>query len=183
MRISGTEGREAWVVNGVFDPVEGVSEGMPVYRKRDNADRWLEFDAPRRVWVVTDTEVKGTGAGCAFLRSDPPRLPDHTLGSVWQVLDGDGLVDQPSVSVTLVSPFVLLMLLMLLLLWLLFMATFYRNINEYDGVGYSHWTSTMLIPSSPISIRARVWRSRRRRERLRRWRCARQCNARDPVTP
>ena len=100
MHISGAEGRNAWRVNGVFDPVEGVSEGMPVYRKRDNADEWLEYDAPRRRWVVTSTEGRGTGAGCAFLRSDPPRLPDHTLGSVWEVPDGDGVVDQPSVSVT-----------------------------------------------------------------------------------
>ncbi len=103
MRISGAEGENAWLVNGVFDPVEGGSEGMPVYCKRDNADEWLEYYAPRREWVVTSTEGRGTGAACAWLSSDPPRLPDHTLGSVWQVWDGDEFVDQPSVSVTLVS--------------------------------------------------------------------------------
>ena len=103
MRISGAEGRKVWRLNGVFDPVEGVSEGMPVYRKRDDADRWLEYYAPRRQWVVTSTKGKGTGVGGAFLRSDPPRLPDHTLGSVWQVLDDDDYVDQSNVSVTLVS--------------------------------------------------------------------------------
>ena len=97
MRISGAEGKNAWRVNGVFDPVEGVSEGMPVYRKRDDADLWLEYYAPRRQWIVTDTEDRGTGAGSAWLSSDPPRLPEHTLGSVWEVADGDDIVDQPSV--------------------------------------------------------------------------------------
>ena len=86
----------------MFDPVEGVSEGMPVYRKRGNPDWWLEYYAPSREWVVMDTKNKGTGAGCAWLSSDPPRVPDHTLGSVWRVLDGDDFVDQPSVSITLV---------------------------------------------------------------------------------
>ena len=105
MRISGAEGEDAWQVKGVFDPVEGVSQGMPVYRKRDDADEWLEYYAPKREWVVTSTEGRGTGAGCAFLRSDPARLPDHTLGSVWRVLDGDDFVDQPSVSATMVSLF------------------------------------------------------------------------------
>ena len=100
MRISGAEGPQAWRVNGVFDPVEGVSEGMPVYRKRDDAEWWLEYYAPSRQWVVTSTEGRGTGAGCALLRSDPPRLPDHALGSVWEVLDGDDFVDQPSVLIT-----------------------------------------------------------------------------------
>ena len=102
MRISGAEGPQVWAVNGVFDPVEGVSEGMPVYRKRDDADQWLEYYTSRRQWVVTSTKSRGTGAGCAWLQSDPPRLPDHTLGSVWEALDGDDFVDQPSVSVTLV---------------------------------------------------------------------------------
>ena len=99
VRISGANANE---VNGVFDPVKGVSEGMPVYRKRDDAGQWLEYYAPGRQWVVTSTEVRGTGGGFAWLHSDPPRLPDHTLGSVWEVSDGDKLVDQPSVSVTLV---------------------------------------------------------------------------------
>ena len=103
MRISGAEGKNAWQFNGVFDPVEGVSEGMTVYRKRDDADRWLEYYAPRRQWVVTYTEVRGTGLSSAWLISDPPRLPDHTLGSVWQVFDGTKIVDQQSVSVTMVS--------------------------------------------------------------------------------
>ena len=97
MRISGAEGRNAWLVNGVFDPEEGVSEGMPVYRKRDDADWWLQCHAFSRVWVVTHTEVRGTGMGIAYLRSDPPRLPDHTLGSVWRVWDGDGIFEQPGV--------------------------------------------------------------------------------------
>ena len=100
MRISGAEGPQAWRVNGVFDPVEGVSEGMPVYRKRDDADQWLEYYTLEREWVVTSTKSRGTGTGCAWLRSDPPRLPDNTLGSVWEVWDGDDFVDQPSVSVT-----------------------------------------------------------------------------------
>ncbi len=100
MRIAGAGGPGAWRVNGVFDPVDGVSEGMPVYRKRDDADWWLEYDATNRQWVVTRTKSRGTGAGWASLRSDPPRLPDHTLGSVWRVLDGDHFVAQPSVSAT-----------------------------------------------------------------------------------
>ena len=102
MRISGARGVNVSSVNGTYDPEEGLTEGMPVYRKRDDADWWLQYYAPRREWVVTITEVRGTGVGTALLRSDPPRLPDHTLGSVWQVSDGEDIVDQPSVSVTLV---------------------------------------------------------------------------------
>ena len=101
MRIWGVKGENAWLVNGVFDPVEGVSEGMPVYRKRDNADMWLEYFSKR--WMIKPTRCRGTGTCWARLLCDPPRLPEHTLGSVWQLWDHYDSVDQPSVSVTLVS--------------------------------------------------------------------------------
>ena len=103
MRISGARGVNASSINGTYDPEEGLTEGMPVYRKRGDGDKWLEYWCPIKKWMVRPSNSRGTARGWATLLSDPPRLPEDTHGAVWEVHDGSRWGDQYDVSVTLVS--------------------------------------------------------------------------------
>ncbi len=76
---------------------------MPVYRKRGDGDKWLEYWAPTKKWMVRTTAKRGTNMCWASLLSDPPGLPKDTRGAVWEVHDGSEWGDQCGVMVTLVS--------------------------------------------------------------------------------
>jgi hypothetical protein len=41
--IRGAKGPNAVTINGVYEPIEEVCNGWPVYRKRGDPNKWLEF--------------------------------------------------------------------------------------------------------------------------------------------
>lgn len=41
--IRGAKGLNQSTINGVYEPTEEVCSGWPVYRKRGDANKWLEF--------------------------------------------------------------------------------------------------------------------------------------------
>lgn len=98
--ISGATGSFADIVNGTYDPVD-EGKGI-VYRKRGDPDKWLEWYG---LWMVRDTQHRGTDWRWASLSSDPVSLPTDTRGDKWQVYDGTAgvFVEQPVVVVVSVT--------------------------------------------------------------------------------
>jgi hypothetical protein len=41
--IRGAKGLNQSTINGIYEPTEEVCSGWPVYRKRGDANKWLEF--------------------------------------------------------------------------------------------------------------------------------------------
>ena len=41
--IRGARGPNASIINGIYEPTEEVSSGWPIYRKRGDAGKWLEY--------------------------------------------------------------------------------------------------------------------------------------------
>ena len=41
--IRGAKGLNQSTINGVYEPTDEVCSGWPVYRKRGDANKWLEF--------------------------------------------------------------------------------------------------------------------------------------------
>ena len=74
--------------NGIYDPTDELSGGMPVYAKRGNVEKWIEYWPATKEWMLKTTAGKGTDKGWARLRSDPPAPPEKVVGSVWSVWDG-----------------------------------------------------------------------------------------------
>ena len=98
VRILGAEGGSARLINGTYEPVD---EGAGiVYRQRGNPYMWLEWYAPYKWWIVTDTEGRGTSAGYATLHCGSLRLPSDPRGAKWEVLHAVGdWREQPGVIV------------------------------------------------------------------------------------
>jgi hypothetical protein len=41
--IRGAKGLNQSTINGIYEPTDEVCSGWPVYRKRGDANKWLEF--------------------------------------------------------------------------------------------------------------------------------------------
>ena len=51
--IRGAKGPNAVTINGVYEPTEEMCSGWPVYRKRTDSNKWLEFfDANARAFML-----------------------------------------------------------------------------------------------------------------------------------
>ena len=88
--IRGAKGPNAVTINGVYDPTEEVCSGWPVYRKRGDPTKWLEFFVPSNKWYIKATSDRGRARGWMRLSADPPTRPE-LCKSVCEVWDGNKL--------------------------------------------------------------------------------------------
>jgi hypothetical protein len=73
--------------------------GWPVYRKRDDLDWWLEYDACPQKWMIRPTACRGTTRGRAYIFCEPHFRPEQAKG-VWRLSDGKGgWAAEPTVQV------------------------------------------------------------------------------------
>lgn len=87
--IRGAGGPRSNGLNGVFIPTSEMHGGWPVYRKRDDSDWWLEYDACPQKWMVRPSPCRGTTRGRAYILSDPSLRPEQVKG-LWRMSDGKG---------------------------------------------------------------------------------------------
>ena len=80
-----------------------MSGGMPVYRKQGDPDKWLMYHPPNNNWNVQPTSHKGTSSAYAYLKCDPPCLPDNGTKRTWQV-GGGGFHLQADVDISIATP-------------------------------------------------------------------------------
>ena len=91
--IEGATGSRASRVNGVFDLTEEVCNGMPVYRKRNDRDTWMEMvkcNAGGWRWYIKPTKEKGPDSSICFgyCSSDDVILPHQAAADQWYVYMG-----------------------------------------------------------------------------------------------
>jgi hypothetical protein len=100
VRIAGVTGDRAAIVNGVYEPTpERSADGtVTVYRKVGDANRWLEYHAPREQWQVK--HEKGTASSWAYCAVPAKCLPGECPAGKWQVPNAGGQFEaQPVVTV------------------------------------------------------------------------------------
>ena len=96
--VRGAKGPNAVTINGVFEPTEEVCSGWPVYRKRNDGNKWLEFFIASNKWYIKGTNDKGKAKGWMRLSCDPATRPE-LCKSVCEVWDGNKWTSQPTVSI------------------------------------------------------------------------------------
>ena len=77
---------------------------MPVYRKQGDPDLWLMYHPNYKDWIVQPTSHNGTNGGWAFLKCDPPCLPENGTKRTWQVVDGNAHQLQADVDISIATP-------------------------------------------------------------------------------
>ena len=101
INIRGATGVNASNVNGNYDPTDQLSGGMPLYRKRGDADKWIEYMPGNRQWIVKPTSDRGKNSGWAYAACESGAVvAPQRVRSGWQVSDGSSYHAQPSVQVT-----------------------------------------------------------------------------------
>jgi hypothetical protein len=96
--IRGAKGPNAVTINGVYEPTDEVCSNWPVYRKRGDPTKWLEFFSASNKWYIKATGDKGRARGWMRLTADPPTRPE-LCKSVCEVWDGSKWTSQPTVSI------------------------------------------------------------------------------------
>jgi hypothetical protein len=96
--IRGAKGPNAVTINGVYEPTEEYCNNWPVYRKRGDTNKWLEFFDASSKWYIKATTDKGRARGWMRLTSSPPCLPEQCKATC-EVWDGSKWTSQPSVSI------------------------------------------------------------------------------------
>ena len=56
--IRGAKGTNAVTINGIYEPTEEHCSGWPVYRKRGDANKWLEYFVGSNKWYIKATTDK-----------------------------------------------------------------------------------------------------------------------------
>lgn len=87
--IRGALGPRSGGLTGIFDPTDEMHGGWPVYRKRDDTDWFLEYDACPQKWMVRPTPCRGTTRGRAYILCEPNLRPEQAKG-LWRMSDGKG---------------------------------------------------------------------------------------------
>jgi hypothetical protein len=96
--IRGAKGPNAVTINGVYEPTEEYCNNWPVYRKRGDTNKWLEFFDASSKWYIKATTDKGRARGWMRLTSSPACLPENCKATC-EVWDGSKWTSQPSVSI------------------------------------------------------------------------------------
>ena len=103
VRIVGAMGPHAGRVNGMYEPTEEFSGDMPVYVKLGDADKLLEYCAPKNQWQVKPTASKGT-AGCLVSCIVPTTcLPEECPPGQWQACANRKFVPLPAIGISVVT--------------------------------------------------------------------------------
>lgn len=102
--IRGAKGLNAETINGIYDPTDeglGAPNSWPVYRKRGDPNKWLEFYSQTNKWYVKATTDKGRARGWMRITCDPPSRPEECKNnnSVPEVWDGTKWIPQDSVTI------------------------------------------------------------------------------------
>jgi len=74
--IRGARGTNAAIINGIYEPTDEISSGWPIYRKRGDAGKWLEYFVAANKWYIKATTDKGRAKVWLRLGSDPPTRPE-----------------------------------------------------------------------------------------------------------
>lgn len=91
-------GPSASSINGIYEVTNEINGGWPVYRKRGDPDKWLEFIVATSEWYVKPTTDRGRPEGWMCIPSDPPTRPELCIGTC-EVWDGEKWVIQETVTV------------------------------------------------------------------------------------
>mmetsp|Transcript_4392 Transcript_4392/g.8157 ORF Transcript_4392/g.8157 Transcript_4392/m.8157 type:complete len:207 (-) Transcript_4392:1731-2351(-) len=103
--LSGATGSRQHRVNGIFEPTDEEQLGMPVYKKKGDADTWMEMvkGASGLRWYIKPTKEKGTSSVCYGYRSVAAtniNLPQNCTEVGWTVYDGKAFkIQQDVISV------------------------------------------------------------------------------------
>jgi len=100
--IRGARGPNAVTINGIYDPTDEVCNDWPVYKKRGDPNKWLEFFDTSSKWYIKATTDKGRPRGWMRLTANPPKRPEECT-TVCEVWDGSKWTSQPSVSIVTVK--------------------------------------------------------------------------------
>ncbi len=98
IEIRGAKGPNAVTINGVYEPTDEICNDWPVYRKRNDANKWLEFFDASSKWYIKATTDKGRARGWMRLTSNPTTRPELCKATC-EVWDGSKWTSQPSVSI------------------------------------------------------------------------------------
>ncbi len=96
--IRGARGSNAAIINGIYEPTDEISSGWPIYRKRGDAGKWLEYFVAANKWYIKATTDKGRAKVWLRLGSDPPTRPELSTGTC-EVWDGERWVTQTSITI------------------------------------------------------------------------------------
>lgn len=98
VRITGATGPSGPSINGIYEPTEECCGGWPVYRKKDDPEKWLEYNVASQEWFVKPTTDRGKPEGWLCIASDPPTRPELTKGTC-DVWDGERWIAQNTVVI------------------------------------------------------------------------------------
>ena len=96
----GATGSKTSRINGIFEATEEESGGMPIYRKLDDYDVVLLYSPPAKMWIIQAAKDRGSFLKWAYLRCDPPHLPEKGPKGAWQVDDGSAFCLQDAVAIS-----------------------------------------------------------------------------------
>jgi len=96
--IRGARGPNAAIINGVYEPTEEISSGWPIYRKRNDTSKWLEFFVASNNWYIKASTDKGRGRAWLRLSSDPASRPESSKG-IREVWDGERWIQQDTITI------------------------------------------------------------------------------------
>ena len=99
VRIAGATGPSGPSINGVYEPTDEICGGWPVYRKKDDNEKWLEYIVATNEWYVKPTADKGKAEGWMCIASDPATRPELSKGTC-DVWDGERWTTQNSVEIS-----------------------------------------------------------------------------------
>lgn len=97
--INGATGPSGPCINGIYEPTDEICGGWPVYRKKDDNEKWLEYIVATNEWYVKPTTDKGKAEGWMCIASDPPTRPELSKGTC-DVWDGERWTTQNTVAIT-----------------------------------------------------------------------------------
>jgi hypothetical protein len=76
--VANIYGFNATTVNGIYEPTTEVSNGICIYRKAGDLNKWLEYGGGGKAeWVIKKTAGKGHGRGWAALHIDSLMVPEQ----------------------------------------------------------------------------------------------------------
>jgi hypothetical protein len=98
VRIQGATGPSGPSINGIYEPTDEICGGWPVYKKREDTEKWLEYIVATNEWYVKPTSDKGKAEGWMCIASEPPSRPELSKGTT-DVWDGERWTTQTTVEI------------------------------------------------------------------------------------
>ena len=102
-KISGSTGKSAKRMNGIFEPTDEVQWGLPVFQKKGDEDTWVEAvsAASGLRWYLKPAANKGPNSSICFgyiqVDTDDVCLPQNMSNKDWTVNTDTGFVPQKTI--------------------------------------------------------------------------------------